>query len=107
MLPCKLNKHKQPILPNIFLLTISVIFIFLMNATKFMNDFFKLMSFGCACTYAITMISAVAMLIMLAIALFCTLGNRIMDFIWSISRIWCNIMDLHDISKVEKFRCNN
>ena len=97
----KLNKHKQPILPNVFLLAISLIFIFLMNATTFMNDFFNLMSFGCACAYALTMISAtrirkkhptwkspnalkhgnvityLAMIIMLLIAFFCTLGQGI------------------------------
>lgn len=97
----KVNKHQQPILPNIFLLIISLIFIFLQNAGSFMNDFFNLMSFGCACAYAITMISAVrmhrkhpdwyknnknvvkggdftrilAMCIMIAIAFFCTLGQ--------------------------------
>ncbi len=101
----KLNKHKQPILPNIFLLAISLIFILLMNATTFMNDFFNLMSFGCACAYALTMISAVriqrmhpdwkspnpvkggnilrftAMCIMIAIAFFCTLGQGIGSWI--------------------------
>ena len=97
----KMNKHAQPILPNIFLLAISFTFILLMNATSFMNDFFNLMSFGCACAYAITMISAVrihrkhpewykdnknsvkggdftrflAMFIMVCIAFFCTLGQ--------------------------------
>ena len=66
-----------------------------------MNDFFNLMSFGCACAYALTMVSAVrihhkhpewykdnknvvkggdftrilAMVIMLSIAFFCTLGQ--------------------------------
>lgn len=103
----KLNRHQQPILPNIFLLVISLIFILLQNATTFMNDFFNLMSFGCACAYALTMISAVrirklhpewyvnnkntvkggnilrilAMLIMLAIAFFCTLGQGIGSWI--------------------------
>ncbi len=101
----RLNKHKQPILPNIFLLAISLIFLLLMNATTFMNDFFNLMSFGCACAYALTMISAVrihqkhpdwkspnpvrggnfmrflAMCIMIAIAFFCTLGQGIGSWI--------------------------
>ena len=66
-----------------------------------MNDFFNLMSFGCACAYALTMVSAVrirhkhpewyannrnvvkggdftrilAMAIMIVIAFFCTLGQ--------------------------------
>ena len=95
----KLNKHHQPIIPNCFLLAISLIFILLMNATTFMNDFFNLMSFGCACAYALTMISVLrihkkypnwkspnalknsgfisllAMIIMIIIAFFCTLGQ--------------------------------
>ncbi|MEI3035590.1 MAG: amino acid permease [Oscillospiraceae bacterium] len=54
----KVNRHQQPILPNILLLAISLVFLLLQNATTFMNDFFNLMSFGCACAYAITMISA-------------------------------------------------
>ncbi|NCB32474.1 MAG: APC family permease [Erysipelotrichia bacterium] len=101
----KLNKHQQPILPNCFLLAISLIFLLLMNATTFMNDFFNLMSFGCACAYALTMISAVrihskhpdwkspnavkggnilrilAMCIMITIAFFCTLGQGIGSWI--------------------------
>lgn len=95
----KLNKHQQPILPNILLLIISLLFLLLQNATTFMNDFFNLMSFGCACAYAITMISAmrirkkypewvspyklkggnftrvVALIIAIVIAFFCTLGQ--------------------------------
>lgn len=95
----KVNKHQQPILPNIFLLGISIIFIILQNAGTFMNDFFNLMAFGCACAYALTMISAIrihykyphwnssyhlkggnftrvlALIIALLIAFFCTLGQ--------------------------------
>lgn len=101
----KLNRHQQPILPNIFLLAISLTFILLQNAGSFMNDFFNLMSFGCACAYALTMISAVrihrnhpdwkspnpvkggnflrylAMFIMIVIAFFCTLGQGIGSWI--------------------------
>ena len=101
----KLNKNQQPILPNIFLLVISLVFIILQNAGSFMNDFFNLMSFGCACAYALTMISAVcihhkypnwkssnavvggdafrilAMVIAVAIAFFCTLGQGIGSWI--------------------------
>ncbi len=95
------------ILPNIFLLVISLVFILLQNAGTFMNDFFNLMSFGCACAYAITMVSAVrmrhkhpewyknnknvvkggdffrilAMVIMIAIAFFCTLGQGVGSWI--------------------------
>jgi APA family basic amino acid/polyamine antiporter len=53
------NRFGQPIVPNILLLAISIIFLVLMNATTFVNDFFNLMAFGCACAYAITMISAI------------------------------------------------
>lgn len=103
----KVNKHQQPILPNIFLLAISLTFILLQNAGSFMNDFFNLMSFGCACAYALTMISAVrihhrhpewyannrnvvpggdlfrvlAMVIMVCIAFFCTLGQGVGSWI--------------------------
>ena len=101
----KLNRHQQPVLPNILLLIISLIFLLLQNATTFMNDFFNLMSFGCACAYALTMISAVcihrkhpdwkssntvkggdafrlfAMCIAVAIAFFCTLGQGIDSWI--------------------------
>lgn len=101
----KLNRHQQPVLPNIFLLGISLIFIILQNSGSFMNDFFNLMSFGCACAYALTMISAVrirhkypnwksenavkggdafrilAMLIAVAIAFFCTLGQGVGSWI--------------------------
>ena len=99
------NKHQQPILPNILLLAISLTFLILQNAGSFMNDFFNLMSFGCACAYALTMVSAVmihrkhpqwksanavkggdafrifAMLIAVAIAFFCTLGQGISSWI--------------------------
>ena len=95
----KLNKHQQPILPNILLLVVSIVFLIMMNATTFMNDFFNLMSFGCACAYAFTMISAMrihkqhpdwvssyklrggnftrglALVIAVVVAFFCTLGQ--------------------------------
>ncbi len=101
----KVNKHQQPILPNILLLVISLIFLVMQNAGTFMNDFFNLMSFGCACTYAITMISAMrihkkhpewkspyklkggdfmrifALIIAIVIAFFCTLGQSIGSWI--------------------------
>lgn len=54
----KVNRHQQPLLPNLFLLVISTVFIFLQNASTFMESFFNLMAFGCACAYAMTMISA-------------------------------------------------
>lgn len=54
----KVNKHQQPILPNIMLLLISILFLTLQNGTTFMKDFFNLMSFGCGIAYAITTISA-------------------------------------------------
>ena len=101
----KVNKNQQPILPNVFLLILSLIFIVLQNSSDFMSAFFNLMSFGCACAYALPMISAVcihhkyphwksdnavkggdafrilAMLIAVAIAFFCPLGQGIDSWI--------------------------
>lgn len=101
----KVNKNKQPLLPNIFLLILSFIFIVLQNSSDFMSAFFNLMSFGCACAYALTMISAVcihhkhpdwkssntvkggdafrifAMVIAITIAFFCTLGQGVDSWI--------------------------
>lgn len=101
----KLNKHQQPILPNILLLVVSIVFLVLQNAGTFMNDFFNLMAFGCACAYAITMISAIrikkkhpdwvsgyhlkggsftrwlSLVIAVVIAFFCTLGQGIGSWI--------------------------
>ena len=101
----KVNKHQQPILPNILLLVISLVFLVMQNAGTFMNDFFNLMSFGCACAYAITMISAMrihkqhpewkspyklkggnimriaALVIAVTIAFFCTLGQSVGSWI--------------------------
>ena len=54
----KCNRFGQPILPNIFLLIISFAFLLMQNTGTFMKDFFNLMAFGCAVTYAITMIGA-------------------------------------------------
>ena len=95
----RLNKHQQPVLPNILLLVVSIVFLVMMNAGTFMNDFFNLMSFGCACAYAFTMISAMrirkkhpewvssyklkggnftrvlALIIAIVVAFFCTLGQ--------------------------------
>ncbi|MEG0897575.1 MAG: APC family permease [Ruthenibacterium sp.] len=97
----KLNRHQQPILPNVMLLAVSIIFLILQNSGTFMNDFFNLMSFACACAYAITMISAIrihknhadwksgyhlkggnfvrytALAISLVIAFFCSLGQGV------------------------------
>ena len=93
------NKNQQPMLPNVFLLVLSLIFIVLQNSSDFMSAFFNLMSFGCACAYALTMISAMrihkkypnwvspyklkggnftrvlALIIAVVIAFFCTLGQ--------------------------------
>ena len=101
----KVNKNQQPLLPNVFLLVLSLVFIVLQNSSDFMSAFFNLMSFGCACAYALTMISAVcihhkypnwkssnavkggdafrilAMLIAVSIAFFCTLGQGIDSWI--------------------------
>jgi len=57
----KVNKHHQPILPNLFLLGVCILLIILQNATTFMTDFYNLMSFSVACCYGITMLSALRM----------------------------------------------
>lgn len=54
----KVNKHQQPIWPNIFLLLISIVFLVLQNSSTFMKDFFNLMAFGCGIAYTLTTISA-------------------------------------------------
>ncbi len=101
----KLNKHQQPILPNVMLLVVSIVFLILQNSGTFMNDFFNLMSFACACAYAITMVSAIrihknhpnwkssyhlkggnfvrylALVISLVIAFFCSLGQGVGSWI--------------------------
>jgi APA family basic amino acid/polyamine antiporter len=101
----KLNKHQQPILPNVMLLVVSIVFLILQNSGTFMNDFFNLMSFACACSYTITMISDIrihknhpnwkssyhlkggnfirwlAFTISIVIAFFCTLGQGIGSWI--------------------------
>ncbi|MDD3252432.1 MAG: APC family permease [Lachnospiraceae bacterium] len=101
----KLNKHKQPILPNVLLLIVSIVFLVLQNSGTFMNDFFNLMAFGCACAYAITMVAAIrihsghpdwksgyrlkggsftrwlSLIIAVVIAFFCTLGQGIGSWI--------------------------
>jgi APA family basic amino acid/polyamine antiporter len=87
------------------LLVVSIVFLILQNSGTFMNDFFNLMSFACACAYTITMISDIrihknhpnwkssyhlkggnfarwlAFFIALAIAFFCTLGQGIGSWI--------------------------
>lgn len=101
----KVNKHNQPILPNVLLLVVSIIFLVLQNSSSFMQDFFNLMAFGCACAYAITMIAAIrihknhpewkssyhlkggnatriaALVISVVVAYFCTLGQGIGSWI--------------------------
>ncbi len=101
----KVNKHQQPILPNVMLLVVSLVFLFLQNAGTFMNDFFNLMAFGCAVAYAITMISAIrihknhpnwksgyhlkggnftrylSLVIAIVVSFFCTLGQGIGSWI--------------------------
>jgi len=55
----KLNRHQQPIVPNLFLLGVSILLLILQNATSFMRDFYNLMSFSVALAYALTMLSAI------------------------------------------------
>ncbi len=55
----KTNRHAQPILPNILILVISLVSLYLMNATSYLQDFYSLMAFACAAAYCITMMSAI------------------------------------------------
>lgn len=100
----KCNKHNQPIIPNILLLVISIVFLVLQllpSTGNLMNNFFNLMAFGCSVAYAVTMISAIiihkkhpdwktsfhlpggqftrvlAMIIAVVVAFFTTLGQGI------------------------------
>lgn len=54
----KTNKHGQPIVPNLMLAGISIVFL-LMQQTDFMKNFFNLMAFGCGVAYFMTCISSV------------------------------------------------
>ncbi len=95
------NKHQQPILPNLLLLGICIIFLLMMNTTTFIYDFFNLMAFGCAVAYAMTSWSAISikikhpnwqspyhlaggmfmrvlsLVLSIVIAVFCTIGQGI------------------------------
>jgi len=94
----KVNKHHQPILPNILCLVIGIFFLIMLNISTVMADFFNLMSFGCSVAYAVTVVSAmriskkhpewliykipggkftriIALVISIIIAYFCTLGQ--------------------------------
>lgn len=94
----RVNKHHQPILPNVLCLCVGVFFLIMLNVSTVMADFFNLMSFGCACAYACTTLSdmrivhkhpdwkvfklpggqatrVIAFIIAVLIAFFCTLGQ--------------------------------
>ncbi|GBR74556.1 amino acid permease LysP, partial [Candidatus Termititenax aidoneus] len=51
------NKHGQPILPNILILVISILFIMMQT----IRSFFDLMAFACALCYAISTISSMVL----------------------------------------------
>jgi len=98
---CKLNKKQQPILPNLFILGVSLFFVATIAVGSSIIDFINLMSFGCSVTYALTMLSAIrikykypswqstyklpggmfmrvlAVIIAFAISFFCTLGQSV------------------------------
>lgn len=54
----KTNKHSEPILPNLLVLAIGIVFLLFKNST-FVADFFVLMALGCAATYLIVMVSSI------------------------------------------------
>jgi APA family basic amino acid/polyamine antiporter len=55
----KCNRFDQPMLPNILIYVISILFILLQNAGAYIMDYFNLMAFACACAYAISTVSAI------------------------------------------------
>lgn len=55
----KVNKHNQPILPNLVVLGLSLGAIFIMNAGTYLQDFFTVMALSVAIAYAITMFSSI------------------------------------------------
>ncbi|MBK5253380.1 MAG: APC family permease [Peptostreptococcaceae bacterium] len=55
----KVNKHNQPILPNIFVLVLSLSAILVMNAGTYLEDFFTIMALSVAIGYTITMYSSI------------------------------------------------
>lgn len=57
----KTNSKQQPIIPNILVLAISIIFLFISNETTYLAGFYALMALGCSTAYFITMISAIVL----------------------------------------------
>jgi len=55
----KVNKHNQPILPNLLVLGFSLGAILIMNAGTYLQDFFTVMALSVAIAYAITMYSSI------------------------------------------------
>ncbi|MGI6331848.1 MAG: APC family permease [Zhaonellaceae bacterium] len=59
----KTNKFDQPILPNILIYVISLLFIILQNNYDYIQNYFNLMAFACALAYTISSISAIRLAI--------------------------------------------
>lgn len=55
----KVNKHNQPIIPNLLVLGLSLGAILVMNAGTYLQDFFTIMALSVAIAYAITMYSSI------------------------------------------------
>ena len=58
----KTNRFGQPIVPNLFILGISILFFLVMNQYAYLQDMFNLMSFSCAGAYALTMIASIKLI---------------------------------------------
>jgi APA family basic amino acid/polyamine antiporter len=54
----KVNKHQQPIVPNLVVLGLSLGAIFIMNAGTYLEDFFTVMALSVAIAYTITMFAS-------------------------------------------------
>lgn len=55
----KVNKHNQPIVPNLVVLGLSLGAILVMNAGTYLEDFFSVMALSVAIAYTITMFSSI------------------------------------------------
>lgn len=57
----KLNKKQQPIIPNVLILVISIIFLLVSNASSYLAGFYSIMSLSCSFCYFLTMVAAIVM----------------------------------------------
>jgi APA family basic amino acid/polyamine antiporter len=54
----KTNRFGQPIVPNLLILGVSLLFFAIQSKLTYIENYFTMMAFACACAYAVTMIAA-------------------------------------------------